>query len=87
MAQCVQLQAGRLRLRFLQHNRLIEQDHRFVKHRVRPGLGFGSFHTAWMTIRGYEAMNQLRKGQVRGTSRGDIISQNRFIERSFGLAA
>jgi hypothetical protein len=32
-------------------------------------------------------MNQLRQGQVEGTSKGDIISQNRFIERAFGLAA
>jgi transposase-like protein len=68
-------------------NNLIEQDHRFIKRRVRPGLGFGSFHTAWMTLRGYEAIHQLRKGQVVGTSKGDIVGQNRFIARAFGLAA
>jgi len=44
-------------------NNRIEQDHRFIKRSVRPGLGFGSFHTAWLTLRGYEAMNQLRKGR------------------------
>jgi transposase, IS6 family len=68
-------------------NNIVEQDHRFIKRRVRPGLGFSWFRTAWATIQGYEAINQLRKGQVQGTSKGDIISQNRFIERAFGLAA
>jgi hypothetical protein len=32
-------------------------------------------------------MNQLRKGQVQGTTKGDIGSQNRFIEAAFELAA
>jgi transposase-like protein len=68
-------------------NNLIEQDHRFIKRRVRPGLGFSSYQTAWATLQGYEAMHQLRKGQVVGTSRGNIVSQNRFIARAFGLAA
>jgi transposase-like protein len=68
-------------------NNRIEQDHRFIKRRVKPGLGFCWYRTAWATIPGYEAMNQLRQGQVEGTSKGDIISQNRFIERAFGLAA
>jgi len=68
-------------------NNRIEGDHRFIKRRVKPGLGFGSYQTAWQTLQGYEAMNQLRKGQVRGTARGDIGSQNRFIAAAFGLAA
>ena len=57
-------------------NNLVEQDHRFIKRRVNPGMGFWSFDTAWRTLQGYEAMHQLRKGQVKGTSRGDI--QARF---------
>src|SRR3954454_8044800 len=68
-------------------NNLIEQDHRFLKRRVNPGMGFWSFDTAWRTIQGYEATNQLRKGQVKGTNKGDIRSQNRFVSRAFGLAA
>jgi len=28
-------------------NNLIEQDHRFIKHRTNPGMGFWSFDTAW----------------------------------------
>jgi transposase-like protein len=43
-------------------NNLIEQDHRFIKRLVKPCMGFFSFHTAWQTLRGYEAMNMIRKG-------------------------
>ncbi len=68
-------------------NNHIEQDHRFIKRRVKPGLGFWSFDTAWRTLQGYEATNQLRKGQVEGTTKGDIISQVRFVSTAFGLAA
>ena len=67
-------------------NNLIEQDHRFIKRRVNPGMGLGSFKTAWRTLQGYEAMHQLRKGQVKGTTRGDIRSQIQFVSAAFGLA-
>jgi transposase-like protein len=68
-------------------NNVIEQDHRFIKRRVKPGLGVGSYQTAWRTLQGYEAMNQVRKGQVQGTTKGAIASQNCFIAAAFGLAA
>lgn len=47
----------------------MEQDHRFIKRLVNPGMGFGSFNTARRTLRGYEAMNMLRKGQVQGVKK------------------
>jgi transposase-like protein len=68
-------------------NNRIEQDHRFSKRRVQPGLGCGSYRTAWWTGQGYEAMNQLRKGQVQGAANGASISQTRFIAVAFGGAA
>src|SRR6266550_9089198 len=34
--------------------------------RVKPGLGFFSFETAWRTLQGYEVMHMMRKGQMRG---------------------
>src|SRR5436305_4991691 len=68
-------------------NNLVEQDHRFIKRRVNPGMGFWSFDTAWRTLQGYEATNQLRKGQVQGTTKGDILSQVRFVSAAFGLSA
>ena len=68
-------------------NNLIEQDHRFIKRRVKPGLGFFSFETAWSTLQGYESMNLIRKGQVYGVEKGDILGQVAFIARLFGVAA
>jgi transposase-like protein len=68
-------------------NNQIEQDHRFIKRRVKPGLGFFSYVTAWRTIQGYEAMNMIRKGQVEGAEKHNIQTQNQFIAGLFGLAA
>jgi IS6 family transposase len=33
-------------------NTMVEQDHRFIKERVKPGLGFFSFESAWRTRAG-----------------------------------
>lgn len=68
-------------------NNRIEQDHRFIKPRVKPGLGFGSFLTAWRTLQGYEAMNMVRKGQVKCAEKHNIQAQNRFIDSLFDLPA
>ena len=68
-------------------NNIVEQDHRFIKRRVKPGLGFSSFPTAWRTLRGYEVMNMIRKGQMEGAAKGDLIAQNTFVAGLFGLAA
>jgi len=68
-------------------NNIVEQDHRFIKRRVKPGLGFQSYPTAWRTLQGYEMMNMIRKGQVRGVDKGNIQAQNQFINDLFGLAA
>jgi len=68
-------------------NNVVEQDHRFVKHRVNPGLGFGAVHTAQRTIQGYEAMHMLRKGQIQGMAKRDVLAENRVIHQMFGLAA
>jgi hypothetical protein len=68
-------------------NNLIEQDHRFIKRRTRPGLGFFAFDTAQRTLSGYETMNMIRKGQAKGADKGDILAQVRFIDSLFGLAA
>jgi len=62
------------------------QDHRSIKRRVNPGMGFGSYDTAWKTLQGYEVMNPLRKGQVKGTTKGNILSQIKFVSTAFGLA-
>jgi len=68
-------------------NNIVEQDHRFIKRLVNPGMGFGSFNTARRTLRGYEAMNMIRKGQINGVVKGDMMGQVEFVSQIFGIAA
>ncbi|MBC7932774.1 MAG: DDE-type integrase/transposase/recombinase [Rubrivivax sp.] len=49
-------------------NDIVEQDHRRVKHRIYPMLGFKNFRNAAVTIRGVELAQKLRKGQLRHVS-------------------
>ena len=44
-------------------NNLIEQDHRRVKQRVYPMLGFEIFGNAAVTISGIELAQKIKKGQ------------------------
>jgi IS6 family transposase len=50
-------------------------------------MGFKSFNRARKTLRGIEAMSMIRKGQVKGVEQGDGVSQVKFIEAIFGIAA
>ena len=69
------------------HNNMVEQDHRRVKRRTGPMLGFESFVTARRTLAGVEAMAMLAKGQVRAVPGNDISAQRAFVHQLFGLAA
>ncbi|WP_264187381.1 IS6 family transposase [Ruegeria arenilitoris] len=44
-------------------NNIIEQEHRFIKRRIRPMLGFKSFDSAVSALAGTELVNMIRKGQ------------------------
>jgi IS6 family transposase len=76
------------KLRRVKHlNNIIEQDHRFIKKRVRACLGYRSFDTAERTIQGVEAVNMIRKGQVKRLDRSDVMGQAKFVESLFQIAA
>ena len=45
-------------------NNRIEGDHRFIKKRTRPMLGFKSFRSAAKTIAGIELLHMIKKGQL-----------------------
>lgn len=47
-------------------NNIVEQDHRFIKKRTRPTLGFKNFHSAKITIAGIESIRMIQKGQILG---------------------
>jgi transposase-like protein len=68
-------------------NNILEQDQRFVKKRIMAGQWFRSVTGVLNTIAGYEAMNIIRKGQIRWVANNDVAGQIRFIERTFGIAA
>ena len=66
-------------------NNIIEQDHRFLKRKIKPMLGFDSFETAEKTICGIEIMYMIRKGQVEEIQ--CILSEVEFINKIMGVAA
>jgi putative transposase len=49
-------------------NNIVEQDHRFIKKRTKPMLGFKSFRSAKITITGIENIRIIQKGQVIGSN-------------------
>jgi IS6 family transposase len=67
-------------------NNIIEQDHRFIKKKVRASQCFKRFHTAERTLEGIEAVNMIRKGQVKRLSGSDAIGQAKFVASLFQLA-
>ena len=68
-------------------NNVIEQDHRFIKKKVRASQCFRRFHTAERTLEGIEAVNMMRKGQVKRLAGSDARGQARFVASLFGIAA
>jgi transposase-like protein len=78
----------RCRLRQCKYlNNVVEQSHRNVKRRTWLAKGYGSLPTAWRTLRGIEAMEMVRKGRAKWVAKGDAISQAKFINKLFGVAA
>jgi len=47
-------------------NNIMEQDHRFIKKRTNPMLGFKNFQSAKVTITGIENIRMIQKGQIVG---------------------
>jgi putative transposase len=50
-----------VRIKYLYN--IVEQDHRSIKKRIRPMMGFKSFVSASATLEGIEVANVIRKGQ------------------------
>jgi len=56
-------------------NNILEQDHRFVKGRMISSQRFRPVGGALRTIAGYEAMNIVRKGQIRWLPKADFLAK------------
>lgn len=68
-------------------NSVTEQDHRTIKRQLKPIMRFGSFNPARRTLSRVEAMGMICKEQVTGISKGNGVSQAKFIEALFGVSA
>ncbi|WON75928.1 IS6 family transposase [Serratia sp. UGAL515B_01] len=59
-------------------NNLIEQDHRNIKCRSRPMLGFKSFLRAQTVLAGIELIHMIRKGQYQPPAGGSLSPAEQF---------
>ena len=67
-------------------NNIVEQDHQFIKKRVRSMLGLKSLRTAKSIISGIEAMHIVKKGQLVLRDKS-VQNQVKFIHQLFEIAA
>jgi transposase-like protein len=67
-------------------NNIVEQDHRFIKKRVRSMLGLKSFRTATSILSGIETMHIIKKGQLILRDKS-VQNEIKFIHQLFGMAA
>jgi len=78
---------GGMRLRQQKYlNNIVEQDHRFIKKRIRSMLGFKCFATATFILSGAEAIHMIKKEQVDLRDQS-VQNQKEFIHQLFGLTA
>ena len=57
-------------------NNIIEQDHRFIKKRTKPMLGFKSFRSAKITLSGIENIRMIQKCQITGSNDNLSVFEN-----------
>jgi hypothetical protein len=67
-------------------NNVVETDHGKLKQLIKPVRGCKTLKTAYATIKGFEVMRALRKGQAAIFNlTGDILGEARIVERAFGI--
>ena len=67
-------------------NNVVEADHGKLKQLIKPVRGFKTMKTAYATIKGFEVMRALRKGQGHAFNlTRDPVGEKRMIERAFSV--
>ncbi|MFL9913248.1 IS6 family transposase [Paraburkholderia sp. RL17-337-BIB-A] len=56
-------------------NNIIKQDHRAIKRRTRPLLGFKTFRCARILLGGIELIHMIAKGQMKDSGRGQTPAE------------
>ena len=78
--------APHTRHRQVKHNNVVEADHGKLEQLIGPVRGFKTLKTAYATIKGFEVMRALRKGQGGAFAlEGGIVGEAKLVERAFGL--
>ncbi len=57
---------------------IVEQDHRAIKRRTRPMLGFKDFNCARVILSGIELMHMIKKGQLQCSSNSPLSTAQQF---------
>lgn len=67
-------------------NNVVEVDHGKLKQLIKPVRGFKTLKTAYATIKGFEVVRALRKGQAMIFNlTSDVRGEARIVERAFGI--
>lgn len=67
-------------------NNVIESDHGKLKQLIKPVRGFNTLKTAYATIKGFEVMHALKKGQASlWQYQKGLMGEARLVERQFGV--
>ncbi len=67
-------------------NNVVEADHDKLKQLIRPVRDFKTLKSAYATIKGFEVMLALRKGQAGIFNfSNDVLGEARIVERPFGI--
>jgi len=56
----------------------VEQDHRPIKRRTRPMLGFKDFDCARVILSGIEVMHMIKKGQAKDFGKIPLSAAQQF---------
>ena len=67
-------------------NNIVKADHGVLKQVIRPTRGFQTMKTATETIKGFEIMRMIRRGQCLTCKRG-VSNEIRFVNQLFNIAA
>jgi transposase-like protein len=59
-------------------NNLVEQDHRNIKRRIRPMLGFKSFRRSQTLLAGIELVQMIREGQYQHSAGAHLSPAEQF---------
>jgi len=59
-------------------NNLVGQDHRNIKHRIRPMLGFKSFRRKQTLLAGIELVQMIRIGQLQHPAGAHLLPAEQF---------